>query len=86
MQRPSSVARLIACAAFVRHDVIGVHMRNWDASDEHGEEVCTETDDLKYARAVCEQLEIPLKQVSRRGLDQDGIMRDLRNCLAGGPC
>ena len=42
------------------YDVVGVHMTNWDASDEVGDTQCTNTDDLKMARKVCSQLNIPL--------------------------
>mgnify|MGYP000344648917 CR=1 FL=1 len=42
------------------YDVVGVHMTNWDPSDEVGEQVCTNTEDRKYAKEVCEQIGIPL--------------------------
>lgn len=45
------------------YNVVGVHMRNWDESDERAEAVCPATEDLKYATAVCEQLGIPLRRV-----------------------
>ena len=45
------------------HNVIGVHMRNWDASDEAGEQRCTHDEDVRYAKEVCRQLDIPLEQV-----------------------
>lgn len=41
--------------------VEGVHMRNWDASDEVGEAVCTNDADAKSAAEVCAQLSIPLR-------------------------
>lgn len=45
------------------HRVVGVHMRNWDESDEVGDAVCPHTAELKVARKVCEQLGIPLLEV-----------------------
>ena len=38
-------------------------MRNWDESDEVGDAVCPHTAELKVARKVCEQLDIPLLEV-----------------------
>lgn len=44
------------------HEVIGVFMQNWDAdrNDPH----CTAEQDLSDARAVCDQIGIPLKTVN----------------------
>jgi NH3-dependent NAD+ synthetase len=58
----SSVAALL----LKRHgfDVVGVHMRNWDAADERAQSVpCRADDDLQSAKAVCAELDIPLRVV-----------------------
>lgn len=57
----SSVAALILQQQ--GHRVVGVHMKNWDSSDEVGEAVCPHTAELKVARRVCEQLDVPLVEV-----------------------
>eukprot|EP00501_MAST-03F_sp_TOSAG23-6_P000901 GSMAST32.ASY1.ANO1.937.1 assembled CDS len=41
------------------YNVIGVHMTNWDSSDEEGH-----NEDLKMAQKVCRQLDIPLHKVN----------------------
>ncbi len=46
------------------YEVVGVHMTNWDASDEVGERVCTSSEDRKMARRVCAQLGIPLRELN----------------------
>jgi len=45
------------------HHVIGVHMRNWDASDEVGAEQCPQGEDERDARAACAHLGIDLHRV-----------------------
>ena len=47
------------------HDVIGVHMTNWDAAEEASDSVkeCIERDH-KDARRICEQLGIGFREVS----------------------
>ena len=42
--------------------VEGLFMKNWEEDDS--EEYCTATEDLKDARSVCDQLEIPLHTVN----------------------
>jgi tRNA (5-methylaminomethyl-2-thiouridylate)-methyltransferase len=49
------------------HRVLGVHMVNWDPSDEAGSREsssCTSAEDAKSARAVCAHLGIPLTEVN----------------------
>lgn len=57
----SSVSALLLQQA--GYDVVGVHMRNWDSSDEQGTAVCPADDDRKSAEAIASQLEIPLMHV-----------------------
>jgi tRNA U34 2-thiouridine synthase MnmA/TrmU len=38
-------------------------MRNWDTSDEAGEEACTHDADWADVQTVCAQLQIPCQQV-----------------------
>ena len=38
-------------------------MTNWDYSDEQGVTVCSNAEDLKYAKKICEQINIPLIKV-----------------------
>ena len=45
------------------HDVIGMYMTNWDASDEQGVKVCSNVEDEKAAEQVCQQIGIPLIKV-----------------------
>lgn len=45
------------------HDVVGVHMRNWDASDEDPG-ACTADQDSEDAAAVCKQLGVAFREVS----------------------
>jgi tRNA-uridine 2-sulfurtransferase len=45
------------------HDCIGVYMKNWDASDEFGTDICPYTKDLKDMQEVCKYLDIPVVQV-----------------------
>ncbi len=42
--------------------VTAVYMKNWEEDDD--EDYCTAEEDLRYAREVCEQLEIPLRTVN----------------------
>lgn len=44
------------------YDVIGVFMKNWDDTDEHG--VCTAEEDFKDVRKVCNQIGIPYYTVN----------------------
>lgn len=46
------------------YDVIGVHMMNWDQSDERGQAACPSTDDAKSAAEVCHHLDVPLTKVA----------------------
>jgi tRNA-specific 2-thiouridylase len=45
------------------HDLVGVHMSNWDASDED-DPYCVQEVDYNDARAVAQQLELPLQSTS----------------------
>lgn len=45
------------------HDVVGVHMSNWDAAEEAGHEACGEKD-ARDARKVCERLGIGFHRTS----------------------
>mgnify|MGYP005849028649 CR=1 FL=1 len=45
------------------HDLVGVHMSNWDASDEDDPH-CVQEVDYKDARAVAHQLNLPLQSTS----------------------
>ena len=56
----SSVAALLLKGQ--GHDVIGVHMRNWDAAEE-GTEECSEQE-ARDSRRVCKQLGIGYHEVS----------------------
>jgi len=42
------------------HDVVGIFMRNWDEGEETGNKNCSIEADLRDAKAVCRQIEIPL--------------------------
>lgn len=44
------------------HDVVGVFMRNWDEAEETGNRNCSIEADLRDAKAVCRQLQIPLHE------------------------
>ena len=44
------------------HDLFGLFMKNWEEDDD--EEHCAAATDLKYAKMVCSQLEIPLHTVN----------------------
>ena len=46
-----------------RHDVFGVFMRNWDESEEKGNDNCTVEADFTQAQSVCQHLGIPLHEV-----------------------
>jgi tRNA U34 2-thiouridine synthase MnmA/TrmU len=46
------------------YDVLGVHMVNWDQSDERGQSTCSATEDAKSAADVCQHLGIPLEKAS----------------------
>jgi len=45
------------------HDVVGVHMRNWDATDEDPG-ACTQDQDSEDAEAVCKQLGVEFREIS----------------------
>eukprot|EP00624_Nannochloropsis_granulata_P001520 evm.model.NODE_17513_length_31895_cov_24.001411.5 len=53
----SSVAALLLLQQ--GYEVVGVHMQNWDTTDEEGMSGCPETEDLKDAQEVSKQLGIP---------------------------
>ena len=53
----SSVAALLLLNQ--GYEVVGVHMQNWDTTDEAGASACPETEDLKDAQEVSKQLGIP---------------------------
>ena len=53
----SSVAALLLLQQ--GYEVVGVHMQNWDSTDEAGASACPETEDLKDAQEVSKQLGIP---------------------------
>ncbi len=44
------------------HDVFGLFMKNWEEDDDAS--YCAAAEDLKYAEAVCRQLDIPLRTVN----------------------
>src|SRR5690625_4149227 len=44
------------------YEVIGIFMKNWDDTDEHG--VCTATEDFDDVIRVCNQLDIPYYAVN----------------------
>ncbi|CAL5219600.1 g1464 [Coccomyxa viridis] len=46
------------------HDVFGVFMRNWDESEEKGNENCSVEADLAQAKSVCHHIGIPLHEVN----------------------
>ena len=46
------------------YDCIGVYMRNWDSSDEHGDIICPHTQDKYDMEEVCNHLSIPAIQVT----------------------
>lgn len=56
----SSVAAYLLCQQ--SHDVVGLHMKNWEAKDED-EPQCLEQD-TRDAEAVCQALHIPLHHAS----------------------
>lgn len=41
------------------YEVVGIHMRNWDSSDEQGNESCPANEDYIDAKKVCAQIGIP---------------------------
>lgn len=45
------------------YEVVGVFMRNWDAQDETGSDVCTADADLEDAKMVGRHLGIPVETV-----------------------
>jgi len=57
----SSVAALLLLEQ--GYEVIGVHMQNWDTTDEAGASACPYTEDLRDAEAVSKQLGIPFHRV-----------------------
>lgn len=46
----------IAC----RYELFGIFMRNWDESEETGNQNCSVEEDLRDAKRVCKYLGIPL--------------------------
>ncbi len=42
---------------------IGIYMKNWDNSDEAGDETCSIDQDYSNMQEVCERLKIPSMQV-----------------------
>lgn len=42
------------------HDLFGIFMRNWDESEETGNQNCSVEEDYQDAKRVCEHLSIPL--------------------------
>jgi hypothetical protein len=48
------------------YDCVGVYMKNWDPSDECGEESCDFSQDLKDMKEVCTRLNIPSYEVHTR--------------------
>lgn len=46
------------------YDLIGVFMRNWDESEELGNQNCSIEKDLRDARSVCSQLDIPFHEAN----------------------
>ncbi|KAF0852988.1 mitochondrial tRNA-specific 2-thiouridylase (TrmU/MnmA) [Andalucia godoyi] len=71
------------------YDVTGVFMRNWDATDERGESVCSYTRDRADAKAVCAQLGIPFEEVDfvkdYWNLVFEEFITDLENGLTPNP-
>jgi tRNA-specific 2-thiouridylase len=67
----SAVAALLLKRA--GHEVTGLFMKNWeeDDSDAH----CAAEEDLKEARAVCDQLDIPLRTVNFSAEYWDRVFR-----------
>lgn len=45
-----------------RHDVIGVFMRNWDETEEKGNDNCSVEADYAQAQSVCRHIGIPLHE------------------------
>lgn len=45
-------------------NVVGVHMRNWDRTDEEGSEICPADEDDEAAEKAAEELKIPLKKMN----------------------
>ena len=57
-------SNLKACSLHVyRHELFGVFMRNWDESDETGNQTCSVEEDQRNAKRVCKHLGIPLYEV-----------------------
>ena len=46
------------------YNVIGLYMKNWDASDEHGIEECPAESDFKDVKLVCDYLNVPVHRVN----------------------
>lgn len=44
------------------HEVVGVFMRNWDESEETGNQNCSVERDARDAAAICRQLGVPLHE------------------------
>ena len=49
-----------AAAESCRHDLFGIFMRNWDESEETGNQNCSVEEDYQDAKRVCEHLSIRL--------------------------
>lgn len=45
-----------------RHDIFGIFMRNWDESEEKGNQNCSVEEDLRDAQHICKHLNIPLHE------------------------
>lgn len=54
--------------------VTGVYMKNWDASDEIGQEACPIDRDFKDVERVCQQLDIEALQVSHHENHIDSLL------------
>ena len=50
---------ILSCKS-CRHDLFGIFTRNWDESEETGNQNCSVEEDYQYAKRVCEHLSIPL--------------------------
>ena len=46
------------------YDCVGVFMKNWDSSDEHGETTCSISKDFDDMKLVCSKLGIPAVEVT----------------------
>ena len=50
------------CGLLCRHDLFGIFMRNWDESEETGNQNCSVEEDHRDAKRVCDHLDIPLHE------------------------